>query len=147
MELWLRILALSAGGALGVNARYWLTAAIERWAGARWPWATFLINVSGSFLIGVAATCLTRRDPHALSRLFLITGFLGGYTTFSTFALEIRTLGMRSQFADSLTYGVGSVLAGVLAVVLGVATAQALQTTAVEPPTAGAKVEGDRPLG
>ena len=87
-----RILALSIGGALGVNARFWLAAGIDRWVGPRWPWATFAINVSGSFAIGVAATLLARRDPHQAARLVVITGFLGGYTTFSTFAFEARAL-------------------------------------------------------
>jgi CrcB protein len=147
LDLGPRILALSLGGALGVNARYWLASAIDRWVGAHWPWATFAINVSGSFLIGAAATMLSRRDPHSSARLFLVTGFLGGYTTFSTYAFEIRSLWSRGLGTASLAYGIGSVLAGVLGVALGVAAAQALDPSVIEQPMTGAEVEGQQSIG
>ncbi len=120
----MRVVALSIGGALGVNARYWAAVGIDRWVGTRFPWATFAINVSGSFAIGLAATLLARRDLHSPARLLLITGFLGGYTTFSTFAFEARALWGRGQAGASLLYATGSVAAGVLAVVLGIAAAR-----------------------
>ena len=85
METWLKVVALSIGGTLGVNARYWLGAWMSRWTSPQFPWATFVINVSGSFLIGFLTVALTRWMPHPNVRLLVITGFLGGYTTFSTF--------------------------------------------------------------
>ena len=91
-EPWGRILALSLGGVLGVNARYWLGIWISRWASPQFPWATFTINVSGAFAIGFLATLLARWSPHSQLRLILVVGFLGGYTTFSTFAFESVSL-------------------------------------------------------
>lgn len=118
------VLLLSAGGALGVNARYglatWMTG---RGVTSRYPWSTFAINVSGSLAIGLVATILARwpaSQAHP-ARLFLVVGFLGGYTTFSTFAIEGQSLWQRREVAASLAYLAGSVAAGFVAVVLGIA--------------------------
>jgi CrcB protein len=117
MDAWARVLVLSMGGALGVNARYWLGVLMARWAGPRFPWATVTINVTGSFAIGFLAVILAHRWPHPLGRLFVVTGFLGGYTTFSSFAYE-------SFKRLSAANTVGSVVAGLAAVALGVALAR-----------------------
>ncbi len=117
---------LSFGGALGVNVRYWLGVAVARWAPTRFPWATFGINVSGSFAIGFGAVVLASRLPHPLIRLFAVVGFLGGYTTFSSFSFESFALWEEGQKRLALANAVGSVAAGLVAVVLGVATARAL---------------------
>jgi len=126
METWGRILALSIGGVAGVNARYWLGVWINRWASSQFPWATFSINVSGSFAIGFLTALLARWSPHSYLRLLILVGFLGGYTTFSTFAFESVTLLQRGEWAFSLTNMAGSVLAGCAAVVLGAALAQGI---------------------
>ena len=126
MEVWSRILVLSIGGALGVNARYWLSVAMAKWTGPRFPWATFTINITGSFAIGVLAVVLAHRWPHPLGRLFIVVGFLGGYTTFSSFAFESLTLWERGDKGLSLVNTIGSVVAGIAAVVLGVALGRAL---------------------
>jgi CrcB protein len=118
---WLRILAIALGGALGANARYWLGLAITRWLGPGWPWGTFLINVTGSFAIGVLAAWLAHQHPHSSTRLLLIAGFLGSYTTFSTFSLDALTLLQRGRGASSAGYLAASVGAGLLAAWLGVA--------------------------
>ena len=120
------VLLLSVGGALGVNARHWLATWMATWAGARFPWATFTINVSGSFAIGLFATLLARWLPQHPARLFLLVGFLGGYTTFSSFALEGHTLWERREIARSLGYLGGSVVAGFVAVVLGIMLGRAI---------------------
>jgi CrcB protein len=117
---------LSVGGVLGVNARYWLGFWISRWAGPRFPWATFAINVSGSFAIGFLTMVLARWLPHPNIRLLVLVGFLGGYTTFSTFALESVTLWERGEPVLSLSYVVGSVVAGLAAVAVGAGLARAL---------------------
>ena len=122
METWGKILALSVGGVAGVNARYWLGVWINRWASSQFPWATFSINVSGAFAIGFLTALLARWSPHSHLRLLILVGFLGGYTTFSTFAFESVTLWQRGEWAFSLANMVGSVLAGCAAVVLGAAT-------------------------
>ena len=115
---------LSLGGALGVNARYWLGAWMTRWASPQFPWATFTINVSGSFAIGFLATVLARWLPHPNVRLLVLTGFLGGYTTFSTFSFDALTLWERGATTRALGYLAGSVAAGCIAVGLGAALAR-----------------------
>ena len=84
MDRWIRVLILSVGGALGVNARYWLGLWMSRWVDPRFPWAIFITNVSGSFAIGFVVALMTRWLPHPYFRLLVVAGFLGGYTTFST---------------------------------------------------------------
>ncbi|WIM96908.1 CrcB family protein [Actinoplanes oblitus] len=82
--------AVSAGGVLGALARYAIGAAWPH-TSSEFPWSTWLINVSGCFLIGVLFTLLAHFRPgHRLTRLFLGTGLLGGYTTFSTAEVEVQ---------------------------------------------------------
>jgi CrcB protein len=135
LDAWNRVLVLSIGGALGVNARYWLGVWMARWSGPRFPWATVAINVSGSFAIGFLAVILAYRWPHPLGRLFVVTGFLGGYTTFSSFAFESLKLWEDGEMGLSLANTIGSVAAGLSAVILGVALGRAL---------IGSPPEGDR---
>ena len=112
MEKWYQVAALSVGGVLGVNARYWLGVVINRWTGAQFPWATFAINVSGSFAIGLLSVLLARWLPHPHARLLVVVGFLGGYTTFSSFSFEALALWERGELGLSLAYMGGSVAAG-----------------------------------
>lgn len=126
MGAWTRTLIVAVGGALGANARYWLGHWINTWADPRWPWATFAINVSGSFLAGVIASLLARWWPQPHWRLLVLVGFVGGYTTFSTFALEAFDLAGRGRGGAALTYALGSTVAGVVAVALGMAVARRL---------------------
>lgn len=121
-----RVVWLSLGGALGVNARYWLAIAIDRLVGTRFPWATLAINVSGAFVLGLLATMMARLGGHHPARLFALVGFLGGYTTFSTFALESHQLAGSGAAGRSLSYMIGSVAAGLLAVSLGVTIGRSL---------------------
>src|SRR3954451_3399109 len=123
---WGPVLALSAGGVLGVNARYWLGYALSRWVTHPFPWATFVINVSGSFAIGFLTVALGRCLPHPNVRLFAVVGFLGGYTTFSTYAFDSLALWERGAVGLALANVAGSTLAGLLAVGLGVGLARAL---------------------
>lgn len=116
-----QIVLLSLGGVLGVNARYWFGLWVSRYAGSQFPWATFFINVSGSFLIGFFTMVLTRWLPHHHMRLLVITGFLGGYTTYSSFALESVMLWERGEKSLSLAYVAATVIVGFLAVLLGMA--------------------------
>jgi fluoride exporter len=126
LEIWNRLLVLSIGGALGVNARYWLGVLITRWSGPRFPWATVVINVTGSFAIGFLAVILAYRWPHPLGRLFVVTGFLGGYTTFSSFTFESLDLWEKGEKSLSMANTIGSVAAGLAAVTLGVALGRAV---------------------
>lgn len=120
MDRWRVVIALAVGGAFGTNARHWLGLWVREWAGTRFPWGTFLINVSGSFAIGFLAMSLERwvRPPEL--RLMVITGFLGGYTTFSAYSLETLLLWERGEPIRALVYLAGSALTGLVAVMLGV---------------------------
>jgi CrcB protein len=102
------------GGALGANARYWLGLWFrgQPWA-QTFHWGTFAINVSGSLLLGVVAVLF--RDRMGPGFLLLGTGFCGGYTTFSTFSLEVTEALQRGRWDVALIYVLGSVLAGFLA--------------------------------
>jgi CrcB protein len=126
VEGWYQVTLLSVGGTLGVNARYWLGVAINRWAGPQFPWATLTINVSGSFAIGLVTVLLSRWQPQPHMRLLLVVGFLGGYTTFSSFSAEALVLWERGEWAQCLAYVAGSVGAGLVAVVLGTALGRGL---------------------
>ena len=107
------------GGFLGSVARY----AVAMWCGAaqpgRFPWATFAVNCAGCLLIGVLAGLFSRASVPGTVRLFLITGVLGGFTTFSAFGLESVVLLRRGETGLALLYVLGSVMVGVLAVCLG----------------------------
>jgi CrcB protein len=137
MEKLIQIAALSLGGVFGVNARYWFGVWANRWASQQFPWATFLINVTGSFAIGFLTTVLARWLPHQNARLLVITGFLGGYTTYSTFAFESQTLWERGEKAVSMGYMASTLLTGFLAVWLGVALARSIAAPKAERATPG----------
>jgi CrcB protein len=144
---------LSLGGALGVNARYWLGFWMNRWASSQFPWATFTINVSGSFAIGFLTMALTHWLPHPNVRLRVVVGFLGGYTTFSTFAFDSLTLWERGESGLALTNMIGSVAAGFVAAGLGLGLASALvpgpldrePAPGASAPRVRARVERNRP--
>ena len=115
-----------------MNARYWLGSWINRWSSPQFPWATVIINVMGSFLIGFLAVVLTRWMPHPNIRLMVITGFLGGYTTFSTFENDALTLWERGEGILMAANVIGSVMAGFAAVLLGTALARGLTKPAIQ---------------
>ncbi len=143
-------MVLSIGGAVGVNARYWLGAWVDGRFGPRFPWSTFSINVSGSFAIGIVSVILAHRGPQPLARLFFVTGFLGGYTTFSAFSLESHALWGRGDRGLAVVNALGSVAAGLLAVTVGVALGRAIVGPSADLDRA-ARVESanpaDRPSG
>jgi fluoride exporter len=115
------------GGFAGANARYFLGRAIADRAGTAFPYGTFTINVTGSLLIGIIMTLLTERfvaDP--VWRLVLVVGFLGGYTTFSSYSFEAINLFEQGQTARALSYIVGSNLLGLVGCYLGIVIARAV---------------------
>lgn len=108
------------GGATGSLTRYIVGTAIMNRFGPKFPLGTFLINVSGSFLIGLLMTLLTERlQPHPNWRFLLVVGFLGGYTTFSSFEWETLSLVKEGGRWLGAFNVVGSVLLGYAAVWLG----------------------------
>ena len=112
------------GGAIGTLARYVVGTAIMNRVGGRFPLGTVFINITGSFLIGFIMTMLTERlNPHPNWRLLLVVGFLGGYTTFSSFEWETFSAVRGGGFWIGLANVVGSVGLGYAAVWLGAALA------------------------
>jgi len=108
------------GGGTGALARYVLGTAIMQRYGGPFPLGTFVINISGSFLIGLLMTMLTERlQPHPYWRLLLVVGFLGGYTTFSSFEYETLQAARDGSKWLALLNVVGSVVVGYVAVWLG----------------------------
>lgn len=115
------------GGTIGTAIRYALDSAFGVPYGA-FPWVTLIINVSGSLLLGALLAAVTSRPVSAASttlRLTLGTGLLGGYTTYSTFAVETMFLAPASPLL-SLAYAGGSVVMGFLAALIGALTVRAL---------------------
>lgn len=114
------VIAVAVAGGLGVLARYGLDTFLQRRSDAVFPWSTFLINVSGCFVLALVIAILVDRwhAPDWL-RIGATVGFLGGYTTFSTFAYETQNLIESRHLALALANGAGSVVAGVAAVYAG----------------------------
>ena len=118
------VLLVALGGGLGAAARFGVSLAVPSRADA-FPYATFLINVGGSLLIGLLAGWLSMRgDAGEAWRLFLGVGVLGGFTTFSTYSLETMRMIERSDWIGASTYAIGSVLAGLAAVAIGMMIAK-----------------------
>ena len=116
---------LCAGGALGVLARFALGTWIAQRTGSGFPVHTLVINVSGSLAIGVALVLLTERfaaDP--AWRLFLVVGFLGGYTTFSSYSFEAVALLLGGEWGRAAWYVVGSNGLSLLACLAGTVIAR-----------------------
>lgn len=117
------LVQVALGGALGASARYLVNVATMRLAGPGFPWATVIVNVAGSFLMGmlVVALAKTSGTRHAP---FLMTGLLGGFTTFSAFSLDTLTLYERGQPGVAAAYVAGSVVLSLAAIVAGIHAAR-----------------------
>jgi CrcB protein len=128
---WQSALAVIAGGGIGSLVRYLVTFGITQRLGPGFPWSTFVINVTGSFIIGIVAEVTqTRAFAGApLVRLFLMTGVLGGYTTFSTFSFDAMNLINERAGLLALSYAAGSVILGIAAAFGGIATARVFSQT------------------
>jgi CrcB protein len=119
-------LLVGAGGFAGAITRFAIARSVGALADTRFPLATFLINVSGSFLLGALVTMAAARwfpDPEAVT-LAAGVGFLGAYTTFSTYEFETYTLLEERAWPIALLYMVGSVAAGLIAVRAGIGAAR-----------------------
>lgn len=113
-------LGVAIGGALGALSRYGVDTWVERRSDSLFPWATFLINVSGCFAVGfIVAALVDRHRAPEWMRIGLVVGFCGGYTTFSTFAQEtLDTLEAR-DVATAALYVSASIAVGLVAVLAG----------------------------
>lgn len=121
----MKYLLILLGGGAGSLARYLAGTAIMTRFAPRFPLGTMVINITGSFLIGLVMTLLTERfQPHENWRLALVVGFLGGYTTFSSFEWETYSAVRQGAFWIGLANVLGSVLFGYFAVWLGALAAR-----------------------
>lgn len=114
-------LAVAAGGAVGALLRYGMGVVCLRLApDSTWPLATFLVNVIGCFAIGAAAAWINRTGMMAVEwRLFLVTGMLGGFTTFSAFGMETFAFIEKGRFGLAFAYVFLSVCSGLAALAIG----------------------------
>jgi CrcB protein len=119
-----KYVAVMAGAALGGLARYVIATAITTRVSGRIPWGTLAVNITGCFLIGLISTILAERSSSTAWSLFLVTGILGGYTTFSAFGWETVQLTRQGEHALALANILTSVTAGYAAVWMGVLIAR-----------------------
>lgn len=118
-------LLASLGGAIGAGARYLVNTGALRLIGPAFPWATFTVNVTGSAAMGFLLTFIALRLGGAVEwRTFLLTGILGGFTTFSAFSMDAAQLWDRGASALALLYVVGSVGLSIAAFYAGVMAAR-----------------------
>jgi CrcB protein len=117
------ILSVAAGGAIGSVARYLVGIGSGKMFGVNFPWGTLIINVTGSFLIGLFAT---KWDLPQAVRIFLIVGICGGYTTFSTSSLDSFYLMDRGEAVAAAAYMIGSVVLSLGALIAAMLVVRAL---------------------
>lgn len=114
------LLQVALGGAMGASLRYIVNVAVMRGVGPGFPWATVFVNVTGSFAMGALVVILAKKGGTHLAP-FLMTGILGGFTTFSAFSLDAVTLWERGASMAATAYVLGSVVVSIGALVAGMA--------------------------
>ena len=119
------LLWIALGGAAGSVLRYLAGGAVQRMSGAPFPFGTLLVNVTGCFVIGIVAQHYMNTQTHQYMRALLITGFCGGYTTFSAFSLETTGLIQGGELGKAAAYVLLSVLMSLAATFAGLAVARA----------------------
>lgn len=119
------LLLAGAGGAIGSALRYLANAGFGRWLGAGFPWSTLFVNVAGSLAMGFIAELIALRFAGSPElRTFLMTGILGGFTTFSAFSLDVAALMTRGEPTLAALYVGASVAVSILALYLGMEIAK-----------------------
>ncbi|ARM88582.1 camphor resistance protein CrcB [Rhizobium sp. CIAT894] len=122
----IQALLVAVGGAIGSLLRYYVGQWSLRLMGPAFPWGTLAVNVVGCFVIGVFAELIARKFNASVElRLLLITGFLGGFTTFSAFSLDAISLFERGEAVAGGVYIVASVGLSMAAVIAGLAVIRA----------------------
>lgn len=113
-------IAIAFGGAIGAVSRYWLYSAVQRLHDSGFPLGTFVVNVLGSFLIGVFFVLLAEKAQIAEQwRPIIVVGFLGGLTTFSTFSLDALLLFEQGHYNTALFYIISSIVLSLIAAFAG----------------------------
>ncbi|MEJ8308961.1 fluoride efflux transporter CrcB [Agrobacterium larrymoorei] len=121
------ILLVAVGGAIGSVARYLVGLWATRLAGPHFPWGTLTVNVVGAFAIGLLVEMVARRfDASTEMRAFIVTGILGGFTTWSSFTLDTMVLFERGEIGLSALYLLASLLVSFAAIFAGLALGRAL---------------------
>ena len=122
-----KILLIALAGSLGTLARYGLSGLTQRWFGSDFPWGTFVVNMLGCLIIGLLWTLTESRWPlSGQSRAVLFIGFMGAFTTFSSFALESSELFRAGQWLWGVGNVVGQCVAGLVLFFVGAAVARLL---------------------
>lgn len=123
----LHLVLVAFGGAIGAGARHLVNQGALRIVGPNYPWGTIAINIMGSFAMGLFIALLGRRFGGSNElRLFVATGILGGFTTFSSFSLDFATLWERAAPLPALGYALASVIGAICALFMGLWLARAV---------------------
>lgn len=122
-----KLLLVALGGALGASARFLVVTGAMRAFGAGFPWGTLIVNVAGSLAMGALVVLLIERLPEGTARLapLLMTGVLGGFTTFSAFSLDAMQLIERGRWLAVAGYVSSSVILSIIGLALGIMLARA----------------------
>jgi CrcB protein len=122
-----KYLWIAAGGALGSIARYWVGSTVASRLGTKFPYGTFVINLTACLIIGFSLTILARRTALNPAWRFLVPiGFIGAYSTFSTYEWETLSLLRGGAFVEASLYALGSLILGLIATWAGVTIAEYL---------------------
>jgi len=113
------LLLVVVGGGIGAGIRHLTNIGALRLVGPNFPWGTMAINIVGSFAMGLFIAMLMRRGGSNELRLFVATGILGGFTTFSAFSLDFATLWERGATLPAFGYALASVIGAIIALFLG----------------------------
>ena len=114
------LLSVALGGAIGASGRYLVGSYVTTWFGIGTPWPTFSVNILGSFVLGVfVAVAALVWSPSEQLRAFIVVGFLGGFTTFSAFSLDVVLLAERGRLETAAIYAVASVVLSIGALFAG----------------------------
>ncbi|AGB46558.1 fluoride efflux transporter CrcB [Mesorhizobium sp. B2-5-9] len=113
------LLLVAVGGGIGAGIRHLTSMGALRLVGPNYPWGTMAINIVGSFAMGLFIAILARRSGSDEVRLFVATGILGGFTTFSAFSLDFAALWERGSTLPAFGYALASVVGAIIALFLG----------------------------
>jgi CrcB protein len=122
------LLLAAAGGAIGAGARHLVNTSMLAWLGPGFPWATMTVNIVGSLLMGILVESLMPLASGSVAwRVFLATGILGGFTTFSAFSLDAWVLYERGEHLALGLYVALSIILSIAALILGIALVRGLR--------------------
>ncbi|OBQ61072.1 fluoride efflux transporter CrcB [Mesorhizobium erdmanii] len=122
----LNLLLVVLGGGIGAGIRHLANMGTLRLIGPNFPWGTMVINIVGSFAMGLFIATLARRGGSNELRLFVATGVFGGFTTFSAFSLDFATLWERGATLPAFGYALASVIGAIISLFLGLWLARSL---------------------